>query len=70
MKDIKEYIIEAKKYFKLEEDERQALATFTGILCGDLGDDDERKEFQKVIDIEILSPEKVYYDKRDFMLQE
>ena len=28
------------------------------------------QEFQKVIDIEILSPEKVYYDKRDFMLQE
>jgi len=50
MKDFKEFINEGKKYFKLEEDERQALATFTGILCGDLGDDDERKELQKVID--------------------
>ena len=50
MKDLKEFINEGKKYFKLEEDERQALAIFTGILCGDLGDDDERKELQKVID--------------------
>ena len=28
------------------------------------------QEFQKFIDIEILSPDKVYVDKRDFMLQE
>ena len=28
------------------------------------------QEFQKIINIEILSPDKVYVDKRDFMLQE
>jgi hypothetical protein len=28
------------------------------------------QEFQKIIDIELLSPDKVYVDKRDFMLQE
>ena len=28
------------------------------------------QEFQRIIDIEILSPEKVYVDKRDSMLQE
>ena len=28
------------------------------------------QEFQKIINIEILSPDKVYVDKRDFILQE
>ena len=50
MKNIKEYIIEGKKYFTLNNDERQALGTFMGVLCGDLGEDSERKKLQKVID--------------------
>ena len=28
------------------------------------------QEFQKFIDVEIISPDKVYVDKREFMLQE
>lgn len=50
MKNIKEYIIEAKKYFSLESDERQALSDLIGVLCGNLGDDEDIKQLKPVID--------------------
>ena len=39
MKSIIEYITESR-YFKLTDSEREALASFVGVLTGNLGDDD------------------------------
>ena len=49
MKDINKYINESK-YFKLEDDERQALADFIGVVCGNLGDQKDQEELKAVID--------------------
>ena len=43
MKTINQYINESK-YFKLEYDERQALADFIGVVCGNLGDQKDQEE--------------------------
>lgn len=50
MKNILEYINEAKKFFKLENDERNALATLVGIICGNLGEDEEIKFYKDLFD--------------------
>ena len=50
MKNIKEYIIEGKKYFTLDNDERQALSDFVGIICGNLGDQKDQEYLKAVID--------------------
>lgn len=50
MGTLKEYILEAHNYFKLDDGERAALAEFTGILCGDLGEDEERLPYKELID--------------------
>lgn len=49
MKDIKEYINESKN-FKLESDERQALADLIGMLCGNIGNDEDINKLKSVID--------------------
>ena len=49
MKDIKIFINESK-YFKLEDDEREALSDFIGIVCGNLGDQEDQEELKAVID--------------------
>ena len=49
MKQLKEYINESKN-FKLEDDERQALSDFIGIVCGNLGDQKDQEELKSVID--------------------
>ena len=48
MKNINQYINESK-YFKLEDDERQALSDFVGVVCGNLGDDEDQNELKDVI---------------------
>lgn len=50
MKDIKNYINEAKKYFTLEDDERDALTTLIGIITGNLGEDEEIKFYKELFD--------------------
>ena len=50
MKKLNEYINEAKKNFTLEDDERNALATLVGIICGDLGEDEEIKFYKSFYD--------------------
>lgn len=49
MKNINQFINESK-YFKLEDDERRALADFIGIVCGNLGDQKDQEELKAVID--------------------
>lgn len=49
MKDISKFLIESSKYFTLNDDERSALSELAGILCGNLGDEDDAKHFDKVI---------------------
>lgn len=48
MKNINQYINESK-YFKLKDDERQALSDFVGVVCGNLGDDEDQNELKNVI---------------------
>ena len=50
MKNLANYITEAKNYFKLESDERDALATLVGIICGNLGEDEEIKFYKDLFD--------------------
>lgn len=50
MKDLNKYILEKKKTFELNMDERQALETTVGIALGNLGEDDDIKQFNKFID--------------------
>ena len=57
MKKLKTYIIEGIKYFTLEKYERMALADFVGILCGNIGEDSERKPYKALIDS--LTPEEM-----------
>lgn len=49
MKSIKQFINESKN-FKLEDNERQALSDFIGIVCGNLGDQKDQEELKSVID--------------------
>lgn len=62
MKGLVEFIQEARKYFKLEESERDALATFLGILTGNLGEDDERAALKgiKLSDEEMKTLDDLY----------
>ena len=48
MKAINNYINESKN-FKLTESERDALSDFRGVVCGNLGDDEDRNELKDVI---------------------
>ncbi len=50
MKDLNKYILEKKNTFELNIDERRALGTLIGIALGNLGEDDEIKQFKKFID--------------------
>lgn len=48
MKAINNYINESKN-FKLTESERDALSDFIGVICGNIGDDEDRNELKDVI---------------------
>lgn len=61
MKDLNKYILEKKKTFELNIDERRALGTLIGIALGNLGEDDEIKQFQKFID-SLSDDEKKQFD--------
>lgn len=50
MKDITSFIFEKKKIFTLTPSERQALEDTIGIALGNLGEDDDIKQFKKFID--------------------
>ena len=50
MNTLKEYILEARKYFTLDEHERHALADFVGIICGNIGEDSERNKYSDLYD--------------------
>lgn len=50
MKDLNKYILEKKKMFELNIDERRALGTLIGTALGNLGEDDEIKQFKKFMD--------------------
>ena len=49
MKSINQFINESKN-FKLEDNERQALSDFIGIVCGNLGDQKDQEKIKSVID--------------------
>lgn len=50
MKNLNTYINEKKKAFELNMDERRALGFLIGTALGNLGEDDEIKQFKKFID--------------------
>ena len=50
MKDITSFILEKKKIFTLTPSERQALEDTIGIALGNLGEDDDIKQFKEFID--------------------
>ena len=50
MKDLNKYILEKKKVFELNTSQREALETTVGIALGNLGEDDEIKQFKKFMD--------------------
>lgn len=50
MKSIQKYINESSKRFKLEQNEREALAAFMGILCGNIGDEDDLEPMKVITD--------------------
>ena len=50
MKSLNTYLTEKKKTFELNIDERRSLGTLIGIALGNLGEDDEIKQFKKFID--------------------
>lgn len=49
MKTISDYINESKN-FKLTNDERGALSDFIGVICGNIGDDEDQNKLKYVID--------------------
>lgn len=53
MKDLKDYINinEKKKSFKLNNDQRNALAECIGIALGNLGEDEDISQYKKFIDL-------------------
>lgn len=50
MKSLKNFILEKKKVFELNPSQREALETTVGIALGNLGEDDEIKQFKKFMD--------------------
>ena len=50
MKNLTKYILEKKKVFELDSSQREALETTIGIALGNLGEDDEIKQFKKFMD--------------------
>ena len=50
MKDLNTYILEKKKLFELSPSQRSALETTIGIALGNLGEDNEIKQFKNFID--------------------
>lgn len=50
MKTLTSYITEAKNYFKLTDEERRQLETVVGIVSGNLGDEEDTKHYQTLID--------------------
>lgn len=50
MKNLTSYITEAKNYFKLTDNERRQLENVVGIVSGNLGDDEDTKHYQTLID--------------------
>jgi len=50
MKSLNTYLIEKKKTFELNIDERRALGFLIGTALGNIGEDDEIKQFKKFID--------------------
>ena len=50
MKDLSKYILEKKKTFELNSSQREALETTIGTALGNLGEDDEIKQFKKFMD--------------------
>jgi len=61
MKNLNRYLTEKKKTFELNMDERRALGTLIGTALGNLGEDDEIKQFQKFID-SLSDDEKKQFD--------
>ena len=49
MKTFKDYLITKAKNFRFTQEEREALANFVGIICGDLGDDDDFENVDLII---------------------
>ena len=50
MKNLNRYLTEKKKTFELNMDERRALGFLIGTALGNLGEDDEIKQFKKFMD--------------------
>lgn len=50
MIDLNKYILEKKKVFELNPSQRGALETTVGIALGNLGEDDEIKQFKRFMD--------------------
>lgn len=50
MKTLAEYLFEGRS-FTLEDEERNALASLVGVLCGDYGDDDIEDKCKDLIDL-------------------
>ena len=61
MKNLSIYLTEKKKTFELNMDERRALGTLIGTALGNLGEDDEIKQFKKFID-SLSNDEKKQFD--------
>ena len=61
MKDLNKYILEKKKTFELDSSQRGALETTIGIALGNLGEDDEIKQFKKFMD-SLSDDEKKQFD--------
>ena len=61
MIDLNKYILEKKKTFELNIDERCALGTLIGTALGNLGEDDEIKQFKKFMD-SLSDDEKKQFD--------
>ena len=61
MKDLNKYILEKKHNFILSNDERRALGTLIGTALGNLGEDDEVKQFKKFMNF-LSDDEKKQFD--------
>ena len=61
MKNLNTYLTEKKKTFELNIDERRALGTLIGTALGNLGEDDEIKQFKKFMD-SLSDDEKKQFD--------
>jgi hypothetical protein len=61
MKNLNTYLTEKKKTFELNIDERRALGILIGTALGNLGEDDEIKQFKKFMD-SLSDDEKKQFD--------